>query len=97
MASKLKWLLVLPASIAGAAVCQLLVVLGNWSVPESFDWWVQLVGSIAIGIGFVYAGTWVAPTHKAITSTVLIVIFSITMVSIISIGFNIESGIPKWE
>jgi hypothetical protein len=67
---KTRWVAVLPAAIAAALIGPILVYIYQWLFasqdPSRFDQWFTLIAqSVAMGAAFVWAGSYVAPAHKA--------------------------------
>ena len=87
----LRWIGVFPASIVGMYVCYLFSMLAGYL---NFGWGITIngetinvVGAIVsilangfAGYGFVYCGAYVAPSHKAVTALILMIILVIGVI-----------------
>ena len=87
----LRWIGVIPASIAGMYVCYLFSMLTGYL---NFGWGVtingetiNIVGAIVsilangfAGYGFVYCGGCVAPSHKSVTALILMIILVVGVI-----------------
>lgn len=87
----IRWIGVFPASIVGMYVCYLFSMLAGYL---NFGWGITIngetinvVGAIVsilangfAGYGFVYCGVYVAPSHKAVTALILMIIIVIGVI-----------------
>ena len=87
----LRWIGVFPASIVGMYVCYLFSMFAGYL---NFGWGITIngetinvVGAIVsilangfAGYGFVYCGAYVAPSHKAVTALILMIILVIGVI-----------------
>ncbi len=79
LVSVLRWLAVLPASVAGGIVARLLIVLlnrvtlGRYADPDSFlsRLFIEFIGDVVLGSAAVYSGAFVAPRFKTEASVTL--------------------------
>jgi len=87
----LRWLLVFPSAILGAwlafVACRLLAVFLTWSSGESQSAAhaivvVEGISNGALGAGFVYCGTVMAPTRKSIVAIVLAFVASCAIIAL---------------
>ena len=70
----LRYFLIIPASILGACLGQLLAILVSWinSVP---DWATHLIGSTTMGLGFVLSGIYASPKRTSLVAYALLFIY----------------------
>ena len=87
----LRWIGVIPASIVGMYICYLFSSLAGYL---NFGWGITINGEtinivsaiVSIlangfaGYGFVYCGAYVAPSHKAVTALILMIIIVIGVI-----------------
>jgi hypothetical protein len=79
----LRWLLVVPAALAGFLAIQIVIVIlsffsGSW-LSWLPDWAIQLINSAASGYALVYAAAWTAPRAKvvvAVSATILVAVIA---------------------
>ena len=96
----LRWIGVIPASIVGMYICYLFSMLAGYL---NFGWGItingetiNIVGAIVsilangfAGYGFVCCGAYVAPSHKAVTALILMIIIMIGVILGIYQDFNL--------
>lgn len=96
----LRWIGVIPASIVGMYICYLFSMLAGYL---NFGWGItingetiNIVGAIVsilangfAGYGFVCCGAYVAPSHKAVTALILMIIIVIGVILGIYQDFNL--------
>lgn len=87
----LRWIGIVPASILGMYICYLFSMLAGYL---NFGWGITINGEtinivsaiVSIlangfaGYGFVYCGTYVAPSHKSVTALILMIIIVIGVI-----------------
>jgi hypothetical protein len=72
----LRWVGMIPAALAASLVGPMVVAFWEWGSdtgnPSRFQqWWTLILQSIAMGAGFVWAGSYVAPGYKGRVATAL--------------------------
>ena len=87
----LRWIGIVPASILGMYICYLFSMLAGylnfgWGITingETINIVSAIVSILANGFawyGFVYCGTYVAPSHKSVTALILMIIIVIGVI-----------------
>ena len=97
MVKVLRWIAVLPAAVAAAAIGSVLAILFNMLleyvyslVGTSNSWWLQIlryvISDTIFGAAFVWGGVFVAPAYKKITAVALLVLLGILIGILIALS-----------
>jgi hypothetical protein len=95
MKNVLRWLAVLPGAVAASIVVQFInALLNSFVLDILMQWWNSWAGTFVL----IFAGVYIAPSHKFITAIILTVLYAVFIGAMLAAGFLSKlQSTPLWN